>query len=646
MLSRLRTLPRFSGLTRHLYNTNQMLTEQTNILNQEASDSKTEPTPTPKNESKVQSKSEKPGDFIRKSNNKWNTKFYKTVNNNVFSNNFTLTSSNQVTYEAILEKFRKSLNSPEDLIKACNELDSLKSEPSILTHFRSEEDLKAQISAKLISILASKMFDNDTFLTIAKFIALYDQKQFGRVENLLASVCSKLNAEQLVEALHLQTIVQKSLRIDTNLLLEKINDLKTFEHMQQAIKILSTDKYAVKAICVKILKMSETLTTANWVDLLNTMSIVKIRDFNIIEACAYNIEGKDIDITSIYKILLSCGILRYANNTQFLKFIVKRLGEILDEFKSSPEWFDANKIGLFSIITSIGMLHLRDKGLLNKLCSMLNTNCEDPRQLISFVITCGSLKCKPKDLRQLNARIKRTDFKYPYDSREKMFLLNYVWSVCVLNLEPGEKENCIEAVLNRKFWEELNEDNDIEFYKKAILTKLLHVNLYTQLFIENYKGYLLTDSLSVSACTEILKTDTTDLSNILISTLSSYRSIDKYFKKNMLTPFGIVIDALIVINAEGVPCDLENYLNESGQLETQNENEKKIAIKLVDIKDIMPGYRDKVTGNIAMQILLLEELDYTVITITRDELVKLNIMERVKLIKKKLVKAAKDDKDD
>jgi hypothetical protein len=51
--------------------------------------------------------------------------------------------------------------------------------------------------------------------------------------------------------------------------------------------------------------------------------------------------------------------------------------------------------------------------------------------------------------------------------------------------------------------------------------------------------------------------------------------VEKYFKTNMLTPYGIIIDALMVIDAKGLPCDLTNYFNEYGQLETKNETEKK-----------------------------------------------------------------------
>jgi len=43
----------------------------------------------------------------------------------------------------------------------------------------------------------------------------------------------------------------------------------------------------------------------------------------------------------------------------------------------------------------------------------------------------------------------------------------------------------------------------------------------------------------------------------------------------MLTPFGIVVDALMVIDENGSPCKIADYFNEQGQLETKHQNEKK-----------------------------------------------------------------------
>ncbi len=261
-------------------------------------------------------------------------------------------------------------------------------------------------------------------------------------------------------------IVKRRLDIDIlNLIHAKINDLKSFDHLIQAFTIFSADNYVLTFLGDKILQISETLTVENWIALLNTCSIIKYRNLKIIEACAYNISGKNIDTHSIYKILLSCGILNYKHNSQFLKFLIQRFNELLGESKSNKVWFQDNKIELFSIISSIGMLQLREKVCLNNLSELLNVNCEDPRVIINFIITCGSLNYDPNGYEKLIAKIKLTDFNKEMDTREKMFLLNYVWSLCMLK-QPNKQ--FISAVLNQNFCNDLVEDSKFCFFLVCI----------------------------------------------------------------------------------------------------------------------------------------------------------------------------------
>ena len=56
--------------------------------------------------------------------------------------------------------------------------------------------------------------------------------------------------------------------------------------------------------------------------------------------------------------------------------------------------------------------------------------------------------------------------------------------------------------------------------------------------------------------------------------LSSYISIDKYIKLNLLTPFGILIDALLIVDKDGKPLPLENYFSNNQIKETNNDEIK------------------------------------------------------------------------
>jgi hypothetical protein len=53
--------------------------------------------------------------------------------------------------------------------------------------------------------------------------------------------------------------------------------------------------------------------------------------------------------------------------------------------------------------------------------------------------------------------------------------------------------------------------------------------------------------------------------------LSSYRTIDKYIKLNLLTPYGILIDALLIVDKNGIPLPMEKFYSENQIKETDDE---------------------------------------------------------------------------
>lgn len=58
----------------------------------------------------------------------------------------------------------------------------------------------------------------------------------------------------------------------------------------------------------------------------------------------------------------------------------------------------------------------------------------------------------------------------------------------------------------------------------------------------------------------------------LISTLAGFRSINKYVKVNLLTSFGILIDAFMIVDKNGNPQPLDKYLSKDSPSEmTEDE---------------------------------------------------------------------------
>lgn len=245
-------------------------------------------------------------------------------------------------------------------------------------------------------------------------------------------------------------------RIDTivlDLIANKIHELQNIDSIIKANKLFSTNASVLKTLDETILKLNEQVTTEQWVDLLKVKSMLKIRNVKIIEACAYNITDKKIDINSIQECLLSSGILKY-HDEFFFKFLVQRFKELIDEFKTGQNWVKDNEKILFSIISSLGMLNLRDKYCMNVLCDLLASDCHDSRVLINLVITSGSMNYDPKKIDDVISKIKLADFSDITHKKHKMFLLNYVWSLCMLNRANSD---FIKEVLKEDFWQELIE---------------------------------------------------------------------------------------------------------------------------------------------------------------------------------------------
>lgn len=637
MLRRVDILPRFSALVRTLNTSRPILN---NNENPESLTSKVSSVPKPENAAKLNDKT-KP---------KRNTQLIKSFKNNnvakaentkkkmgpLIGKAIKVPQAHQETYNVVLANFSKHLDSPKNLIATCQELNDLIDLESTIATVFTLDPVKSKVSPKLLELIKSKDLSNEAFLTIMKYLVNVDIKYFGDKEEQIMTKISGLNVEELLNLItFLRTM--KMYEYDFKILpliRDKSDDLADFKSIIKTIKLFQSDKYLIKSLENKLLLNSDKLTADNWIDLLNTNSIIKNRSIKVIEACVYNISNQEISLSSIQQCLLSCGILNYRDE-QFFNMLVSRFKALLIDTTKDSSWVDENKKDIFSVISSIGMLGLRDKSCLNTLCDFFEKNCIDNRVLINFVITCGSLNYDPHSIEKVISKIKVSDFNVNMGTREKIFLLNYVWSLCMLKQPSAE---FIKEVLQKSFWEDLiNEDSK---NLKPILVKLLNINLYTQLFVDSYEGPLVNEEINVEKFKNILRPDAKALSANFISTLSTYRTAEKYFKSNMLTPYGIVIDALMIINENGVPCQLQDYLNKSGQLEMKNEKERKIAFKLVDYKDIIQiGH--KLNGNLSMQLLLLKELGYTPITVTYQELLNSTVIQRVNLIKKKLEKTAR-----
>lgn len=219
------------------------------------------------------------------------------------------------------------------------------------------------------------------------------------------------------------------------------------------MKLFSQEPILIKKLDNKLLQIADGLGVADWVDVLNTKSIFRQRNLSVLESCAYNlIKKKDeklLNIDSIQKCLLSCGILHF-HDSQFYKFLLESLTNELNKNESNKNWLEENEKSLSSIISSLGIIQLRDEALLDTLCRVFKNNMDKKKLIINFAISCASLNYEPVKpvFKSLIANIDVNDFDLSKDRKEKINFLTYVWSLCALNCH---NQKFVSKVLGEEF---------------------------------------------------------------------------------------------------------------------------------------------------------------------------------------------------
>ena len=153
------------------------------------------------------------------------------------------------------------------------------------------------------------------------------------------------------------------------------------------------------------------------------------------------------------------------NDETFFKFLLAQLARQLGTAAASEpaKWLAAHEASLGPIISSLGMLQLRDEALLDQLTSLLTAGGQaaPPQLVVSFVQTCAALAYLPgaaaqsdeqrrKVLREqliagvdVSAALATSATRY-----EKLRFLNFVWSLCCLG---AAREDLVAAVLSSTF---------------------------------------------------------------------------------------------------------------------------------------------------------------------------------------------------
>jgi hypothetical protein len=272
---------------------------------------------------------------------------------------------------------------------------------------------------------------------------------------------------------NLYTITKDTAREIQAHIKRNLNEIDNIQSFLLANKLFSNEELVIKKLDDLIIKSSQNLTGQEWVDLLNTKSILRLRNLSLLESCAFNLIEKtrknqfNIDLPSIQKCLLSNGMLNF-HDEEFYKFLTDSLNKLLIK-NSNKEWLDKMQNEISSTISSLGILQLRDTSLVDTICGALNK--VDPvrfqKLIINFVISCAALYYKPKvnnsyaEFDGLVSKLKESNFN-TVNVADKIKLLDFVWSLSVLNVA---RQDLISIVLNDLFFKSILNGNLLFYHK-------------------------------------------------------------------------------------------------------------------------------------------------------------------------------------
>ena len=236
-------------------------------------------------------------------------------------------------------------------------------------------------------------------------------------------------------------------------------ELKTCKDFTSALRLFSTDSEVLAFIDNRVVQSGECLSCADWIEIVNTMSIIRHRSVAALESCAYRLieerHTHHMSVEAVQKCLLSCGLLKF-HDDQFLRFLTSAMLRELSVNEFNVSWLVKNEQLLLSVINSLSIMRIRNDALMRALGLFLQGKWQRFSNLaIAYLIACGTLYYQPERgvLEQLSANVNEENFDL-HQYKEKLHFLNYVWSLCALN-ETANVKHAIPILLDRSFWSDI-----------------------------------------------------------------------------------------------------------------------------------------------------------------------------------------------
>jgi len=220
--------------------------------------------------------------------------------------------------------------------------------------------------------------------------------------------------------------------------------------------------------------------------LLKAFASTKRRSVPLLKSLTYHLPRKlnELDLKSLADVLFAVNKLSFKNPvflTETCDVAEMKLSSSSEDASSSSESSSSSPslvAPMRSLLTTLGQLKLKHKGLVNKITEKLVTSSEplDNKDLVAFLLTTAALNYIPPDSDKLYQKIgeQLTPESLSRSSSSSgkcaSLWLDVVWSLCVLNKVSSQQ---LASVLDPNFYNQIFNKRNV-----GMTLKLLNVNAY------------------------------------------------------------------------------------------------------------------------------------------------------------------------
>lgn len=362
-------------------------------------------------------------------------------------------------------------------------------------------------------------------------------------------------------------------------------------------------------------KLIAGLTLPQMIKVMSSLSIKKKRSIPLLRSLSFNIASNPGHLN-----LKECGDLLYAMACLNYRDVVLtgRICADLDRELTK----NTDKIApIVSVLTSLGMLRYRDGTVLDNLCGWIASHHElcKPTQLGSLLLSLATLNYEPISMDTIKAKlianVSENDFIRSSD------WLNTVWSLTVLNCVNGDQ---LSSVLNGDFFSKLQEARHGNL-QPSMKMKLLNMAAVAKRVPGAKESLLATHRTELFVPFEPSKEKRVLVTGML-DALKSLIPSESMVKISQTTTMGFTIDAECVLDKKCLPLPVDK----------EHEQGTRIALLVHDYHDMCQGPHVSLNGIQTLNMRLLEQEGYTVLSIPYNEFSTSDkLLKRVEYLQKK-----------